>query len=140
MLGLVSEPSGQRASQASSVEACHRSELVQSGFRTWDRKSQPAVMCIASGPTKRRPPATSALWSAALCVAGIGGMLGLTPQRLGEGLVIIEVALTITVILTALYAPRKFSDRAFRMLPWTTRESTLHSSAEDRRQQIESSD
>ena len=123
-----------------SIQACHRSELVRSGFRTWDGKSQPAVMCIAIGPNRRRPPTTSALWSAALGVAGIRGTLWLTPLHLGEDLVIIEVALAIMVILTALYAPRRFSDRAFRMLPWTTRESTLCSSAEARRRQIESSD
>ena len=64
-------------------------------------------------------------------------MLRLIPGHLGYGLIIIEVALTITVILTALYAPTKFSDRAFRMLPWTNREPGLRGPAEDRRQQME---
>jgi hypothetical protein len=30
------------------------------------------------------------------------------------------VALAIMVVLTALYAPTKYSNRAFRMLPWAT--------------------
>jgi hypothetical protein len=38
----------------------------------------------------------------------------------GEAITLVEIALTIMVIFTALYAPKEFSDRAFRLLPWAT--------------------
>ncbi|GAB3977756.1 hypothetical protein GCM10029978_068440 [Actinoallomurus acanthiterrae] len=45
--------------------------------------------------------------------------LWLTAPALAALVTVLEAALTITVILTALYAPKRISDRAFRMLPWT---------------------
>jgi hypothetical protein len=36
--------------------------------------------------------------------------------RLGAVVAAVEILLTVTVVLTALFAPDKFSDRAFRLL------------------------
>jgi hypothetical protein len=46
--------------------------------------------------------------------------LWLVAPALAASLTMLEAILTVTVILTALYAPVPISDRAFRMLPWTT--------------------
>jgi hypothetical protein len=58
--------------------------------------------------------------------AGLGvGVLGthaatwLTAPNLGEIIVLVEIALTAAVIITAIYGPDKYSSRAFRLLPWT---------------------
>ena len=53
-------------------------------------------------------------------VLGIHMAVWATIPQLGFTMIGIGAALAMTVILTALYAPQKFSDRAFRLLPWTT--------------------
>lgn len=61
-------------------------------------------------------------------VAGLAGVacgastqvaLSITSSDLIAVIAIVEVALAITVILTALYASDKYSLRAFRLLLWT---------------------
>ncbi|MFB8760686.1 hypothetical protein [Streptomyces nigra] len=56
---------------------------------------------------------------AAAAVAAHAG-LWLALPVLAAILTMLEAALTATVVLTALYGPEPNSDRAFRMLPWTT--------------------
>lgn len=58
--------------------------------------------------------------SAATTIAGAHAALWLTVPWLAITLTLLEAALTTTVVLTALYARTTVSDRAFRMLPWTT--------------------
>lgn len=52
--------------------------------------------------------------------AGAHAALWLAAPGPAIALTLLEAALTTTVVLTALYAPDPISDRAFRMLPWTT--------------------
>jgi hypothetical protein len=49
-------------------------------------------------------------------------VLSVTSSYLAVVIGMVEVALAITVILTALFAPDKYSQRAFRLLPWTNSE------------------
>jgi hypothetical protein len=46
------------------------------------------------------------------------GLLFLSPE-VGIGMMLFEGGLYAIIILTALYASSHFSDRAFRILPWT---------------------
>jgi hypothetical protein len=52
-------------------------------------------------------------------VLGTHAATWLTAPNLGEIIVLVEIALTAAVILTATYGPDKYSSRAFRLLPWT---------------------
>ncbi|MEU6745148.1 hypothetical protein ABZ914_02855 [Spirillospora sp. NPDC046719] len=72
----------------------------------------------ARHPYRRRSPATTI--GAATTVASAHAALWLAAPWLAITLTLLEAALTVTVVLTALYAPTAISDRAFRMLPWTT--------------------
>lgn len=55
-----------------------------------------------------------------LCgAAGAHAGMWLAAPVLATICMMLEVALTATVVLTALFAPEPISDRAFRMLPWT---------------------
>ncbi|MDF5751755.1 hypothetical protein [Spongiactinospora sp. TRM90649] len=58
---------------------------------------------------------------ALLTVAGVHTALWAGAPGLAAALTLLEAALAATVVLTALYAPERLSDRAFRMLPWTAR-------------------
>jgi hypothetical protein len=58
--------------------------------------------------------------SSATGVFGVHAITWLAAPRLGQVIIIVEIMLTITVMLTALYAPQEFSSRAFRLLPWPT--------------------
>jgi hypothetical protein len=61
--------------------------------------------------------ATGAAWTiAGLMPFGVWW----TAPTLAALLAVVEAALIATVVLTALYAPKHISDRAFRMLPRTT--------------------
>jgi hypothetical protein len=53
-------------------------------------------------------------------LAAIHTGIWLTAPAVAIVCVLLEAALTVTIVLTALYAPERISDRAFRMLPWTT--------------------
>jgi hypothetical protein len=50
-------------------------------------------------------------------------VIGLTGPRLAATVSLLQETLVITVVLTALYGPEKYSQRAFRVLPWTARRS-----------------
>lgn len=52
-------------------------------------------------------------------VLGTHAATWLTAPSLGEIIVLVELALTVAVVLTATYGPDKYSSRAFRLLPWT---------------------
>jgi hypothetical protein len=70
-----------------------------------------------------RPPARAAIVArigVATSAAGIHAELWLTATPAAVTLTLLEAALIATVILTALFAPSRFSTRAFRMLPFTT--------------------
>ena len=67
---------------------------------------------------------TSTRLAAAAGLTGAHAALWLTAPRLSAAITLIEIALTVTVILTALYAPEEQSARAFRMLPWMTHHPT----------------
>ncbi|GAA2148698.1 hypothetical protein [Actinomadura napierensis] len=72
---------------------------------------------MAKHSSTRRPARPSVAWTTAgLLHTG----LWLTAPALAVVLIVLEAALTITIIATALYAPDPISARAFRMLPWTT--------------------
>ncbi|MDN3354925.1 hypothetical protein [Actinomadura sp. DC4] len=43
----------------------------------------------------------------------------LTAPTLAVVITLLEAVLTVTVVVTALYAPPRASTRAFRLLPWT---------------------
>jgi hypothetical protein len=62
-------------------------------------------------------------------VLGAHAATWLTAPNLGEIIVLVEIALTAAVILTAIYGPGKYSSRAFRLLPWTAGADTGHSDA-----------
>ena len=80
------------------------------------------------------PTATSIRLGAATGFASAHAALWLTAPHLGVVIALVEVALTIAVIFTALYAPRESSDRAFRLLPWVTADPQLHTQGQtDRR-------
>jgi hypothetical protein len=66
------------------------------------------------------PPAGRARIGTAVTVAGIDTGLGLAAPWLGAALTAIQAVLGAVVVLTALYGRGELSDRAFRMLPWTT--------------------
>ncbi|MFG1620168.1 hypothetical protein ACGFI3_46105 [Nonomuraea wenchangensis] len=53
-------------------------------------------------------------------MAGVHAGLWLTVPYLAAILVLVEAALAVVVVVTALYAAEPISKRAFRMLPWTT--------------------
>jgi hypothetical protein len=53
-------------------------------------------------------------------VLGTHAATWLAAPNLGEIIVLVEIALTVAVILTAAYGPDKYSSRAFRLLPWAT--------------------
>ncbi|MFF4242814.1 hypothetical protein ACFYYL_43735 [Actinomadura geliboluensis] len=72
----------------------------------------------ARHPYRRRSPATTI--GAAITVAGAHAGLWFAAPWLAITLTLLEAALTTVVVLTALYANTTISDRAFRMLPWTT--------------------
>ena len=57
--------------------------------------------------------------------------LWLTSPYLALAFSMLEAVLAITVILTALYAPDKYSIRAFKLLPWTARRSANGHNEED---------
>jgi hypothetical protein len=80
-------------------------------------ETQDAVMTAVRRP---QPP-----WPAGLAGAAFGmgtqAALWLTASYLAMAFSILEAVLAITVILTALYAPDKYSIRAFKLLPWTAR-------------------
>jgi hypothetical protein len=77
-------------------------------------------MCSApesKGPQRRvrtiRP-------GAAITVTTMHATLWLAAPQVAEALTGIETLFAAAVIVTALYASQTLSDRAFRMLPWTT--------------------
>jgi hypothetical protein len=53
-------------------------------------------------------------------VAGVHAGLWLAAPTVAGLLLVTEAVLVVVVVVTALYAPERISDRAFRMLPWTT--------------------
>jgi hypothetical protein len=55
--------------------------------------------------------------------AGTQAALWVVAPHLAVAVAILESSMAIAVILTALYAPEKYSTRAFRLLPWTTRQT-----------------
>lgn len=73
-------------------------------------------MCAATRPSGH-PIARYGMTASA---AGLHAGLWLTERSAAFTLMVVEAALTIIVILTALHVPTKISDRAFRLLPWTT--------------------
>ena len=79
-------------------------------------------MCAAKKPRTLRSIA-SILVGAVTGGAGMYMVIGLTGPRLGATVSFLQETLAITVVLTALYAPEKYSKRAFRVLPWTVRRS-----------------
>jgi len=76
-------------------------------------------MCAAyqaSSPRPHRPVRVGAPTAA----VGIHAGLWLIAAPVAVALVVLEAALATTVILTALFASPHFSERAFRLLPYTT--------------------
>ncbi|MGW5638893.1 hypothetical protein [Streptomyces sp. NPDC003832] len=72
-------------------------------------------------PAERFPARqTTTTMKAGLAAVAVHAGLWLTVPVLALILTVLEAALTATVVLTALYGPESNSDRAFRMLPWTT--------------------
>ena len=98
------------------------SGLVQPCFRTWADRPQAAAMCAARKSAKHRATA-SILVGAVAGGAGTHAALWLTVPHLAATLTLLEAALPIAVILTALYAPKEYSNRAFQILAWTIRQS-----------------
>lgn len=76
-------------------------------------------MPAAPSNTRRRSSVT-AKGGAVLTVAAVHTGVWLSAPTLAVVLTLLEASLTVMIIVTALYAPDSISDRAFRMLPWTT--------------------
>ena len=55
--------------------------------------------------------------------AGTQAALWLIAPHLAVACAIVEIALVITVVLTALFATSQYSNRAFRLLPWAMHET-----------------
>jgi hypothetical protein len=64
------------------------------------------------------PTYTFARFGTVTGFVGAHATLWLTVPHLCAAIAFAEIALTITIGLTALYAPPEFSERAFRLLPW----------------------
>ncbi len=69
-----------------------------------------------------KPRATSTTVVVATGAVGTHAGLWLTNPRLAGNITALEAALAMIVFLTALFAPQKYSDRAFRMLVFTARQ------------------
>ena len=67
--------------------------------------------------------ATSTTFSGVATAVGTHAALWLTIPSLAGIITILEAALAVLIFLTALFAPQKYSDRAFRMLVFTARQS-----------------
>lgn len=89
-------------------------------FRTQPVHNQAATMTIANGAPALRESA----WCVARSVSGPGAHLALyvVLPRLAMAIIVLEAVLAVTVILTALYAPDKYSNRAFTLLRWARRD------------------
>jgi hypothetical protein len=74
-------------------------------------------MC-SPAKSDRRPTCTFVGFGTATGFAGAHAALWLTAPHLCAAIAFLEIVLTVTIILTALSAPREFSERAFRLLPW----------------------
>jgi hypothetical protein len=55
-------------------------------------------------------------------LAGVHAGLWLTAATPTLLIIALEATLTTAVVATALYAPQHISERAFRLLPWATRD------------------
>ena len=56
-----------------------------------------------------------------VCALGTHVVICIAAPRLGLAIVAIELMLAATVLITALYASKTLSDRAFRMIPWAAK-------------------
>ncbi|MEO3856666.1 hypothetical protein [Acrocarpospora sp. B8E8] len=68
-------------------------------------------------PARRGLPATKA--GTAWTLAGVHAGLWWNAPALAVILTVLEAALALVIVTTALYASKTISDRAFLMLPWT---------------------
>lgn len=76
-------------------------------------------MSTSRGPGRPLLPGTRA--GTALTLAGVHAGLWLKAPGMAMIITMLEAALAVAVVATALYASKTISDRAFRLLPWTTR-------------------
>ncbi|MBA2897752.1 hypothetical protein [Nonomuraea soli] len=77
-------------------------------------------MAVSDTSTSSSLPSRLLPAGTAITVAGVHASLWLSAPVIAAILTIAEAVLAVMVIVTALYAPERVSDRAFRMLPWTT--------------------
>lgn len=97
------------------------SDLVRIPCRTWAPGRHSDGMCAA--PELKTPRKPSAAWLGATTAAtSIHVALWLIASHAAVALTSLEALIASAVILTALYAPTTLSERAFRMLPWTTQQ------------------
>ena len=73
----------------------------------------------SSVTTKVRTSALARLGTSTV-FTGVHAALWLEATPVCIAIVSVEVAVAVTIILTALFACEDLSDRAFRMLPWAT--------------------
>jgi hypothetical protein len=79
------------------------------------------TVCDESSSASTNPHGfTLAKLGTSTAFTGIHAALWIEAAPVCIGLMCIEAALAVTIILTALFARDDLSDRAFRMLPWTT--------------------
>jgi len=77
-------------------------------------------MAVSDTSTSSSLPSRLLPAGTAVTVAGVHAGLWLSAPIIAAILTITEAMLAVMVIVTALYAPKRVSDRAFRILPWTT--------------------